>query len=395
MNAHLEIDPKDSNYQASQRVNKVGAFWDTILTLSKLTIGILAGSAALVAEGIHSAADLLFDLVVIVGMSIAKRAPDEDHPYGHGKFEGITSLILAVILLGLAAGIVVDGVEKVRQPNLSPPESMALWIAFGSMVVKEILYQYTIRVGRRIKSQILIGNAWHHRADAVGSLAAFIGIGGALMGWPFLDPVAAIAVAFFVGKVGLDIAHGSLKELTDAASAIDTEIREQIAEHVATFPQIKSAHFLKARRMGQDILVDVHVVVDHNLSVSEGHQIADHLQINLFNEVPGISEVLVHVDTEDDQYKAAIPFYPNRHEISEWVKGAMAGADEWRGIREVMPHYVPDGIEMEISLHPHPHITLQAAREAGEKLRQHLLKHHAVIQSVRLDLYLGESLKPS
>lgn len=387
------MDPKDSNYAMSQRVNKVGAFWDTILTLSKLTIGILSGSAALVAEGVHSAADLLFDLVVIVGMYIAKRAPDEDHPYGHGKFEGITSMILAIILLGLAAGIVVDGISKAQKTDLVAPESMALWVAFGSMLIKEALYHYTMRVGKKINSQIVIGNAWHHRADAVGSLAAFIGIGGALMGWPFLDPIAAITVALFVGKVGLDIANNSLKELTDAASAIDEDVRNRITEQVQNFPQVRSAHFLKARRMGQDILVDVHVEVNHRLSVTEGHQIADKLQVNIFNEVPGVTEVLVHVDTEDDQYKSVMPFYPDRQEIGGWIAPLVEGRREWKSVREVMPHYTPEGIEVVISLQPSQELTLAEARQAGEALRQRLMAAHHQIIAVRLDLFLGESTR--
>lgn len=390
------LDVKQENYKAAVRVTQIGAGADAFLTLAKLVIGFLGNSAALVAEGLHSAADLLFDLVVIVGMHMARKEADADHPYGHGKYESLATLILALILLSVALGIVWDAAGRIQNPDLEPPATLTLWVAAGSMIIKEILYQYTLRVGRRIGSKIIVANAWHHRSDAIASFAALIGIAGALMGWPIFDPIAAIGVAFFVGKVGVDIAIDSLRDLTDASTAIDREIHETIQRLINDHPEVQSAHLVKARRMGPDIMVDVHVVVDAFLSVSEGHQIADEVEKRLIKEVPEITSVMVHVDVSDetagesDMTEGVDRIMATRAQLLARVEGVGPLERPLTELHSVIPHYTTRGLVAEVYLVAEAGADLEQVRERARRLGRRLHEAHKDFANVRLHLYLGE-----
>ncbi len=389
-------DVKQENYQTAVRVTLIGAGADTLLTLGKLIIGFLGNSAALVAEGLHSAADLLFDLVALIGMRIARKEVDEDHPYGHGKYESLATLLLSLILLAVAVGIVWDGVERIQHPDLAAPAALTLWVAAGSMLLKEFLYHYTIRVGRRIGSKIIVANAWHHRSDAIASFAALIGIAGALMGWPILDPVAAIGVAFFVGKVGIEIAIEALRELTDAATAIDKEIHDSIQRLINDHPEVQSAHLVKARRMGPDIMVDVHVVVDAYLSVSEGHQIADEVEKTLMREIPAITSVMVHVDvsdetaTESDMSEGVERIIPTRGQLKARIEDIGALEAPLSAVHAVVPHYTAQGLVAEVFLLGEPLATVAEVSSRARQLGQRLHAAHQDYAKVRLHLFLGE-----
>jgi len=389
-------DVKKENYRTAVRVTQIGAGADAFLTLAKLVIGYLGNSAALVAEGLHSAADLLFDVVVIVGMRMARKEADADHPYGHGKYESLATLILSLILLSVALGIVWDAVGRIQDPQLEAPAAIALWVAAGSMIIKEFLYQYTVRVGRRIGSKIIVANAWHHRSDAIASFAALIGIAGALMGWPIFDPVAAIGVAFFVGKVGVDIAVDSLRELTDASTAIDEEIHDTIQRLINEHPEVHSAHLVKARRMGPDIMVDVHVVVNPFLSVTEGHQIADEVEKTLVRKVSDVTSVMVHVDTTDDMAsesdmsEGAQRIVETRTAIRERLNNIGPLEPPLREVHEVIPHYTPNGIVAEVFLTADTGADMDLVRKSARLLGRRLHEAHKDFASVRLHLFLGE-----
>ena len=387
-------DTRQENYRAAQRVTQVGTGADVSLRLAKLIIGFMSHSAAPIAEGLHSSADVLFDLVVLIGMHLARKKADEGHPYGHGKFESLASLLLALILLGVAVGIALDAANRIKDPDLTAPGQIALWVAAGSMLVKELLYQYTVRVGRRIGSNIIIANAWHHRSDAVASFAALLGIAGALAGWPMLDPVAAIGVAYFVGKVGVEIAIDSLEELTDSAEAVDNEVRATITKLINEHPQVRSAHLLKARKLGPDILVDVHVVVDPFLSVTEGHQIADQVEKTLLSEVLDITAVMVHVDTSDELADGEIRVYANRHELRERFDYHAQLQAPLRELREVIPHYTQDGIVAEVFLSAHDDASVDSVITSAMQLGRQLHQSHDDVTKVRMHLFLGEDRGP-
>ncbi|MEO5349516.1 MAG: cation diffusion facilitator family transporter [Magnetococcus sp. YQC-3] len=386
------MSKKDARYAEARWVTQVGTMGDTVLTLGKLIIGVLAGSAALVAEGFHSGADLLFDLVVLLGMKVARKKPDESHPYGHGKFEGLISLLLAAILLLLAVGIVVDAVGRMGSDALQAPGQLAFWVALISIITKELLFQYTVRVGRRQKSNIIMANAWHHRADSISSFAAMLGIGGALMGYPILDPVAAIAVAFFVSKVGFEIGRDAIKELTDASDAVDQEIRQRINQLITDIPEVLSAHFVTPRQLGPDIIVDVHVVVPLCLSASEGHQVAEQVKHNLLTKVDAVTEVVVHVDTEDDMEKT-LPFHSTRSELLEWVLQEIPRNRPIVGVIRLQPNYTRAGIHLDLVLEVDESYGFEAVHADAQQLCDRLLSGDKNIIEVRTSLASVERLR--
>ncbi|MEO5376595.1 MAG: cation diffusion facilitator family transporter [Magnetococcus sp. DMHC-6] len=389
----MAVNEKDAKYAESRWVTQVGTIGDFLLTFGKIAIGLLANSAALLAEGVHSGADLLFDLVVLAGMKVARKKPDEGHPYGHGKFESLATILLAVILLLLAVGIVVDAIGRLGTEDLKAPEQLAFWVAMISIVTKEALFQYTIRVGKKLKSNIIIANAWHHRADSISSLAAMIGIGGALMGYPILDPIAAIAVAFFVSKVGFEIGGGAIKELTDSSFAVDQEVRERISTLIHEIPEVLSAHFLTPRQSGPDILVDVHVVVPLFLSVSEGHQVAEKVRLSLLQKIEAISEVVVHIDTEDDMERQTI-LRANRDELLNLVRKEISPLNGIEEVVRLQPHYNSDGIILDLVLRMNAALPLTQFHADTQILCDSLLKSEQQIIEVRISMASIEDRLP-
>jgi cation diffusion facilitator family transporter len=345
-NSKQEI--RDERYFAARKATILSVVINVILSIGKIFAGILGNSAAMLADGIHSASDLVTDGVVLLAMRIASRGADEDHPYGHGKFETLATQFVSVALLAVAIGIAVDAWDKLLNPNLTPPTSLALAAAIFSIVAKEIIFQYTYRLGKLHNSKAMIANAWHHRSDAISSIAALIGIGGAMAGYPILDPLAAIAVALILGKVGVDMFMEALQDLTDSSDAIDKEVQHKIANLVHDVPEVLSAHLLNPRGLGPDIRVDVHVVVDGYLSVSEGHQVAEKVRYHLLAEVEAITDVLVHVDTVND-LEEEVQIFTDRSELHKLVTDIIDQYPLFIRIDRLTPHYQQDGILLELS----------------------------------------------
>ncbi|MBF0160803.1 MAG: cation transporter [Magnetococcales bacterium] len=387
--SELESSRKETRYIQARRVTQVGTAGDTLLTIGKISAGLLTQSSALLAEGLHSGADLLFDVVVLLGMKIAKRKPDESHPYGHGKFEGLFTLFLSALLLLVAVGVVWDAIHRMGAGDLHAPDAWAFWVALLSIVTKEGLFQYTVRVGRRLKSNIIMANAWHHRADSISSFAAMLGIGGALLGYPILDPVAAIVVAFFVSKVGFEIGWDAIKELTDASDAVDEEIRQRINHLINEIPDVLSAHFVTARQLGPDIVVDVHVVVPLCLSASEGHQVAEQVKYTLLKQVDAITEVVVHVDTEDDMERT-IPMQPSREVLLDWVFREIPEGRAVVGVVRLQPNYTSRGIYLDLVLEADESYSFEAVHEEAQQLCGRLLNGGKGILEVRTSLASAE-----
>ncbi|MBF0622510.1 MAG: cation transporter [Magnetococcales bacterium] len=385
----LPAELKQERYNASKRVTLLGAFVNIFLTAGKLFAGIFGGSAAMIADGIHSASDLVSDVVVLFSIKMAHKEADEDHPYGHGKFEALATLFVAVALLTVALGIVWESVGRLMEPNLEPPTMVALIAAIVSIVSKEAMFQYTIRVGRKYDAKAIIANAWHQRSDAISSVAAMVGVGGAMYGWTILDPLAAVAVAFFLGKVGVEVLMDALKELTDSIEAIDEEVRKEIHEVAHDLPGVRSIHAMHARRMGPDVYVDAHVVVDRYLSVSEGHQIADMVRFKLRDHVRSVTEVMVHVDTEDDHIEDNIvPIYPSRTEFRAVVEKVVSEFATFTGIHDVTPHFCPKGVQLSVNLEVADDCTLAEARSQSEALSEQLKQAHDTIREVQCSLHL-------
>ena len=233
----------------------------------------------MVADAVHSLSDFISDVIVLIFVKIAGKPKDKSHDYGHGKFETLATLIIGVLLIGAGVGLMINGIEEViRSLNgftLERPTMLALIVAVVSIVSKEWLYRFTVRVGRKVNSPAVIANGWHHRSDAVSSLGTLTGISGAMFlgdKWRILDPVAAIVVSIFIIKSGFDIAKPCVSELLEASLSEDKE--NEIERLVMSVPGIKYVHNLRTRRIGNGIAIDLHAKMDGNLTLSEAHDLA-------------------------------------------------------------------------------------------------------------------------
>ncbi len=280
------------------RVTLVGAASNILLAIVKFLAGYFGHSKALIADAVHSLSDLFTDLVAGFSHQIGRQPRDEGHPYGHGRAETIGAALIGAAIIAAAVGIAYDIWVFIQSGSSLRPEWFSALGALFSIFVNEWLYHYTRKVGVAINSPTIIANAWHHRTDALSSIAAFVGVLGAVAGYPVMDSFAGIVVAVMVGKVGYDILRGGLRDLMD--SALDEEHIGKIKTIIKGIPDVVGLHELRARRLGGKILIDVHILVLHDALVSEGHNIAEKVRRELIAKIDNVEEVLVHVDPEAD-----------------------------------------------------------------------------------------------
>ncbi len=299
------------------KVILIGAIANLILSLFKIAGGIFGKSAAMVADGIHSFSDLLTDIVVLISYKIAQKPADENHPYGHGRAESIGATVVGAIIMLAGLGLAFEASESIAQKSYQAPNVFALIAAIFSILVNEGLFHYTRNIGEKVNSPSIVANAWHHRSDAVSSIAALIGIIGAMVGYPIMDPIAAIVVAILILKVGYDIAFRSIADLMD--TGLSEEDTTRLENEINNIPGVIRTHNLRTRKIGADILMDVHVQVDNEASVTEGHLIAESVRRNLISRFSNVQDVLVHVDTEDDTDFEPL-YWHNRGELEAKVK---------------------------------------------------------------------------
>jgi cation diffusion facilitator family transporter len=292
-----ELDGEDSSPErsnATKRCTWVSVAVNIGLTISQVIAGILSGSQGLIADGIHSLSDLVADFVVLFAVHHSQKAPDENHHYGHQRYENAASLVLGVLLLVVGVGMVWSAANKLQTPeNIPTVHTIALWVALGALTVKEILFRYMLFVANKVRSSMLVANAWHARSDAASSLVVGIGIGGNLLGFPLLDPIAALIVGFMVAKMGWSFGSDALHDLTDRA-ATEEEIAGIAADILAT-PGVLGMHELKTRKTGDMILADVHLEIDAHLTVAEGHNIAHQARLNVMAK-HRVLYLMTHVD---------------------------------------------------------------------------------------------------
>ena len=259
--------------KAASRSTWVSVGVNLLLTVLQITAGIVSKSQGLIADGIHSLSDLVADFVVLFANHYSQKAADEDHPYGHQRYETAASLVLGLLLLSVGVGMLISAVEKVQNPDsIRQVHVLALYVAAGALLAKELLFRYMLSVAKKVKSSMLVANAWHARSDAASSLVVGVGVAGNLMGYTILDPVAALIVGLMVTKMGWQFGWDALHDLMDRA-ADQTEMAAIQATLLET-PGVKNVHDIKSRKMGDMIVVDAHIEVDPNISVEEGHDIA-------------------------------------------------------------------------------------------------------------------------
>ena len=287
-----------------QEIYKVtiwGSVCNALLVAFKFVAGILGNSSAMVADAVHSLSDFLTDILVLVFVRISAKPQDKDHDYGHGKYETIASFIIALGLLAVAIGIIVEGTKKfalwLKGGDLAAPGQIALWAALVSIVMKELLFQYTIRRGKAIESQALVTNAWHHRSDALSSIGAAIGIGGALLlgeRWTVLDPIAGIIVGAMLVKTSIDLVRGSMADLTEGSLPEETE--QEILQIIRSVPEVIDPHNLRTRRIGNQIAIEVHVRMKGDTPLQQAHEKASLIEHQLRDRFGKHTHVNVHME---------------------------------------------------------------------------------------------------
>ena len=293
-------DPE--RYLIAQRTTWISAGVNLLLTILQIVVGWLAHSQSLIAHGLHSFSDLLSDFLVLYANRQGSHPADDAHPYGHARIETAATLILGVSLCGVGGGILWDAVLRLQHMSegaqLQTLALEALWVAIATVLFKEGLYRYLIRVARRLNSKLMAANAMHTRADAASALVVVAGVGGALAGWPALDLVAALLMGFMILKLGVELSWGALRELID--EGLNEEEVKAIRGSLEAVPGVLSVHDLRTRRMAHQVLIDVHVLVAPRISVSEGHFIAESVRVAVLKGHPQVLDVLVHIDPEDD-----------------------------------------------------------------------------------------------
>ena len=282
-------------------VTLIGSVGNLVLLTFKFVAGIVGHSAAMTADAVHSLSDFLTDLIVLVFVRIGAKPQDESHDYGHGKFETLATLFVALALVGAAIGIIVSGAVKfarwLQGETLEMPGTLALWAALLSIVVKEVLFRYTIAKGKALESPAVVANAWHHRSDALSSIGAAIGIGGALLlgqKWAVLDPLASIVVGAMLVKVAWDLLKSSTGELTDMSLPNDSE--REIEDIIRSFPEVTEPHNLRTRRIGNRVAIEAHVRLNGDMSLREAHDIVTAIEHRIKDRFGPATLVTIHME---------------------------------------------------------------------------------------------------
>ncbi len=294
------------------KITWIGLWLNVFLTLLKFVAGIFGKSSAMIADAIHSLSDFITDFVVIISFKIVKKPIDDTHDYGHGKFETLASFLVGISLIVVAVGIFLSGLDKVLSAyhgeKLEQPGFIALFAAAISIGIKEFLYRYQVGIGKKINSQAVIANAWHHRSDALSSIGTLVGIGGAVIlgnRYAVLDPIAAMVVSFFIVKVAYQITIFSVNELLEVA--LPKEDKQKIMQYVLSVQGAENPHRLRTRKIGSYLAIEMHIEVERDLTLLQAHSIADNVE-NLLREKLGYETIVtVHVDPKSDVSCARSP----------------------------------------------------------------------------------------
>jgi cation diffusion facilitator family transporter len=338
----------DHRYGESRKVTWVSVAVNLGLTVAQIGVGTLAHAQSLVADGFHSLSDLVADFMVLVANFHSRHPADAAHPYGHHRIETAASFGLGLLLVVTGGGILWAAAGRMQHLDELPPvASIALWTAAATLLAKEGLFRYMLRVGERLRSPMLIANAWHARSDAASSLVVTAGIAGSLFGYRFLDPVAAVIVGFMILRMGAVFAWDALRELMDEGLS-DQEVAA-IRDTVQATLGVVGLHELRTRRMAQKILIDAHIQVDGHVSVSEGHRTGEEVRKRVLREHEDVLDMLVHVDPEDDFSATAAADLPDREQLLVHLRD-MLGQDAAPEFEKVQLHYLGQRVEAEVFL---------------------------------------------
>lgn len=295
----------ETRYEEANKVTIQAIIWNIILTVIKIIAGVIGKSNAMIADGLHSASDIISSVGVLIGNYVSATPQDKEHNYGHEKAETLVSFILSLLLIFVSLTIGVGALKSLfNLDNVQIPTVLPLIVSVISIIIKEYQYRITIKIANKINSPALKADAWHHRSDALSSVAAFIGIGGSMLGFKALDPIASVVVALFVAKVGFDILKNSVNELMDLS--IDESQSNQIIKIAQNTKGVRNLGELKTRKHGAMAYVDLTICVDGKLTVIEGHDIAHKLEKQIINDMEFVKGITVHVEPCVEECKNCI-----------------------------------------------------------------------------------------
>lgn len=288
------------------RVTVIGGFANAVLVIFKFVAGILANSAAMFADAVHSLSDFITDVIVLVFVKISNRPKDKSHDYGHGKFETLATLIIGIALLSVGVMIFYNGAVEIYGnvwlgERLESPGMLAFWAAVVSILIKEIVYQYTVRKGKKLNSQVVVANAWHHRSDALSSVGTALGIGGAIFlgeKWRILDPIAAVVVSVFILSMATKLFIRSLNELLE--KSLPDEVENEIVAITESFAMVKNVHDIRTRGIGNNIAIEMHVLMDGSLTLKETHDTTEVIEEKLREKFGGNTHIAIHVEPVEE-----------------------------------------------------------------------------------------------
>lgn len=369
-------------YQQAKRITIVGIIVNGLLSVIKLLVGYFGHSQALIADGVHSFSDLITDGMVLLATRAANQAPDSDHPYGHGRIETMASVVLAVVLLFVGLGIALESLKAIFSgAGLDVPDVWVLVIAFISVVANEGLFQVTMRVGKRIRSELLKTNAWHNRVDALSSLVVLFGAFLSIIGLSWGDAIAALIVAMLILKMAAKMIWRNAKELVD--TGVNEAMQAKIEKAVADVDGVKAVHQLRSRLLAGEVYLDLHIQVSPLVSVSEGHFISDQVMKVLHTDFKDIKDVTVHVDSEDDHEDQGVQLQaPSRREIEAHFKQCLP--DISNACLHLVLHYIHERLVIECWL---PMAMASEERELNDRLSKcfQTLYEHATLQIVYVE----------
>lgn len=283
-----------------RKISLVSIIGNIILSGFKLFAGIFGNSGAMISDAVHSLSDVFTTFIALIGIKISKKGPDEKHPYGHERFEGVASVFLGVLLFITGVLIGKEGLSKIIEGNydaIAIPGTIALVAAVSSIVVKEAMYWYTRYYAKKLNSSVFMADAWHHRSDAFSSVGSLIGVAGAMLGFPILDAVASVVICLFILKVSVDIIREALKKLTDTSCGKSFD--EKLSEYVSRQKEVLCVDSLHSRMFGDKVYVDLEIRMDGNRSLRETHEIVELIHENVEREFPNIKHIMIHVNPEE------------------------------------------------------------------------------------------------
>ncbi len=370
--------------QTTLRLSLLRAGINILLAVFKIFVGVIGSSHALIADGVHSFSDLLSDGLVYLAAKWGERNPDAEHPYGHHRIETIGTIIIALLLVAVGIGIIYDSVNHFIKGSFpSVTSTPVIFVAVISIFINEFLFRYTLRIGEKIRSNLLISNAWHNRADVFVSIIVLLSVIGSIFGIHYFDAIGAVIIAFFILKTAVSLIRKAFSELIDAA--VDPATLTHIRDIIENVNGVKGIHMLRTRLHADKIFVDLHILVEPKISVSEGHYISDQVYKDLYEKCEQIADVTVHIDPENDELVKPSLNSPNRDALELDLRAHWKNLPAYHTIKRIVIHYLDGKIHIEIFI---PYTTMDA--QHIDDLKQQYRNAVVTIHDIeKLDIHLS------